>query len=215
MDFLTLAQSRYTSKAYDATQKIPTETLQQFLEVLRLSPSSINIQPWHFVVAQSNEAKQKVSQAMPNHYAYNIPKILNASEVIIFTAKTNLDEQHLDAIIAAEELAGRFRTPESKQAQKDSRATYVKHYKEKDIDRWIDNQLHIALGNALCAAKAFHLNATPIGGFDLDLLDQALQLPQQGLRSVVILALGYHSDDDFNANLPKARLALESITHTI
>lgn len=215
MEFLTLAQSRYTSKAYDATKKISPETLQQFLEILRLSPSSINIQPWHFIVAQSEEAKKNISLAMPNQYAYNIPKILNASEVIIFTAKIDLDEQHLDAIITAEEQAGRFRTPESKQAQKDARTAYVKHYKEKDVDRWIDSQLHIALGNALCAAKALNLDATPIAGFDINLLNQSLNLAEKGLRSVVLLALGYRSDEDFNANLPKARLALETITHTI
>ena len=215
MEFLTLAQSRYTSKAFDASKKISPEILQQFLEILRLSPSSINIQPWHFIVAQSDQAKQNISTAMPNNYAYNIPKVLNASEVIIFAAKTDIDDQHLDAVITAEDDAGRFRTPESKQVQKNTRANYINLYKSKDIDRWIDNQIHIALGTALCAAKSLHLDATPIGGFDLALLDEVLQLPKQGLRSVVILSLGYHSADDFNADLPKARLNLDSITHTI
>lgn len=215
MDALQLAQSRYTSKAYDANKKIPSETLATLLEILRLSPSSINIQPWHFIVAQSAPAKQKIAEAMPNQYAYNIPKVLNASEVIIFTAQQNIDEEHLNKIITAEDQQGRFRTPESKQAQYNTRLNYVELYKQKDIARWVDNQLHIALGSVLMACKSLNIEATPIGGFDLELLDQQFDLNQKGLRSVVLLALGYSSDEDFNADLPKARLAIEEISEII
>lgn len=211
MDTLKIAQTRYTSKAYDATKKIPTDTLNTLLEVLRLSPSSINIQPWHFLIAQSDQAKQKITHAMPGRYAYNIPKILNASEVIVFAAKNDINLDHLDAILNAEDVAGRFRTPESKNAQRDTRLNYVELYKEKNINGWVDNQIHIALGSALFAAKTLNIDATPIGGFDLDLLDEQLQLSKQGLRSVVLLALGYRSAEDFNADLPKARLASDEI----
>lgn len=211
MNALELAQSRYTSKAYNANKKIPPETLKTLLEVLRLSPSSINIQPWQFLVAQSDEAKQKITQAMPETFAYNIPKILNASEVVIFTAKTDIDDAHLDNILSHEELAGRFRTPESKQAQKAARLGYVNLYKSKDLDRWIDSQIHIALGSVLFAARTEHIDATPIGGFDNELLDQGFNLKDQGLRSVVLLALGYRSEEDFNADLPKARLSQDDV----
>ena len=215
MDALTIAQNRYTSKAYDASKKIPQDTLNNFLEILRLTPSSINIQPWQFIVAQSDQAKQNISHAMPDHFAYNIPKVLHASEVIIFTAKTDIDQHHLDAIIEAEDQAGRFRTPESKQAQKETRTRYIELYKTKDIHRWVDNQIHIALGSALYAAKSLGIDATAIGGFDLTLLDQHLNLTAQGLRSVVLLSLGYHSTEDFNADLPKARLTRDAVTQII
>ena len=211
MDALQLAQTRYTAKAYNPNKKIPKEQLDKLLEVLRLAPSSINIQPWHFIVAQSDQAKQKIAHAMPDNFAYNIPKVLNASEVIIFTAKTNIDETHLNQIISAEDELGRFRTSESKKVQHQTRLGYVNLYKQKDITRWIDNQLHIALGTALLAAQSFEVNATPIGGFDAQLLDEQFNLAAQGLRSVVILALGYSHIDDFNAELPKGRLAKEDI----
>lgn len=55
---------------------------------------------------------------MPDSLAYNVPKILYASEVIVFTAKTEIDEQHLNQILNHEEHPGRFRTPESKLTQK-------------------------------------------------------------------------------------------------
>lgn len=55
---------------------------------------------------------------MPDSLAYNVPKILYASVVVVFTAKTEIDEQHLNQILNHEEHAGRFRTPKSKLTQK-------------------------------------------------------------------------------------------------
>ena len=46
---LELVKHRYTAKRYDANKPISDETLNDLLEVLRLSPSSVNIQPWHFM----------------------------------------------------------------------------------------------------------------------------------------------------------------------
>ncbi|KAA8734854.1 oxygen-insensitive NAD(P)H nitroreductase [Acinetobacter qingfengensis] len=216
MKFLELAKSRYTSKAYDASKKIPAQQLQNLLEVLRLSPSSINIQPWKFIAAQSATAKQKIAEAMPGNFSYNIPKILNASDVIIFTAKNDIDETHLDNILNCEEQAGRFRTPDSKLTQKNVRQTYIDLYKQNNlIHDWIDNQVHIALGALLFAAKAENIDATPIGGFDRKLLDEILQLDQQGLHSVVLVALGYHSDEDFNTTLGKGRLSYDQVISII
>ncbi len=53
MDLLNVAQTRYTTKAYDASRTIPAEQFERLLEILRLAPSSINIQPWHFFYCRS------------------------------------------------------------------------------------------------------------------------------------------------------------------
>ncbi|MEG2445100.1 MAG: nitroreductase family protein, partial [Acinetobacter sp.] len=42
MDALHTAQTRYTTKAYDANKKIPKEQFEKLLEILRFSPSSVN-----------------------------------------------------------------------------------------------------------------------------------------------------------------------------
>ncbi|WP_407651635.1 nitroreductase family protein [Acinetobacter sedimenti] len=55
------------------------------------------------------------------------------------------------------------------------------------------------------------VDATPIVGFDNVLLDEILGLSALGLRSVVIVALGYRSTEDFNADLPKARLSKDAV----
>jgi len=62
MDLLNSVKSRYTTKAYDSEKKIPQEKIKKLLEILRFSPSSVNIQPWHFslqIILQLRNELQK------------------------------------------------------------------------------------------------------------------------------------------------------------
>ena len=56
---LDIARRRYTTKHYDPAKPLSDEDLDALLEVLRLAPSSVNIQPWHFYAVKSAEAKAK------------------------------------------------------------------------------------------------------------------------------------------------------------
>ncbi|CDG79367.1 dihydropteridine reductase, partial [Acinetobacter baumannii 107m] len=72
----------------------------------------------------------------------------------------------------------------------------------------------IALGQLLFAAGLEGIDATPMGGFDENVLNEEFGLKEKGLRSSVIVSLGYRSENDFNAKLPKSRLPDEVIfTH--
>ena len=75
-------------------------------------------------------------------------------------------------------------------------------------------QAYIALGTALIAAAEEQVDATPMEGFDPKALDEILGLKERGLRSVVILPLGYRADEgDWLVNLKKIRRATaESVT---
>ena len=216
MDLLKVLQSRYTTKAYDANKKIPAEQFNQLLEILRLAPSSINIQPWHFFVADHADAKTRIAKALVGKYAYNAPKVLDSSHTILFCTKADIDPQHLDQLLQQDDQSGRFKDEQAKQGQQATRTGYIDYYRNEkgNIQRWAENQTFIALGQMLLAAGIEQIDATPIGGFDEDILSQELQLEQLGLIPSVLLTLGYRSEHDFNAKLPKSRLAAEQIfTH--
>lgn len=208
---LSIAEQRYTCKAYDPTKKIPDEIFTRLLDVLRLTPSSINIQAWQFLVARSDEAKAKITQAMPDIHQHNVSKVQNCDSVIIFCAKTELDDAHLLHILNAEEQAGRFANAEVKQKRFELCQNNLAEKRQHGLDTWLNEQLHIALGTMLFSAQMEGVDSTAIGGFDNQKLDDFLQLSQQGLRSVVMLALGYASADDFNRQLPKARLTQQQV----
>lgn len=213
MDLLSVSKKRYATKAYDASQKIPQEQFERLLEILRLTPSSINIQPWHFFIADNQTAKERIAKALVGKYAYNAPKVLDSSHTILFCTKADISEQHLEKLLHQDDHSGRFKDDQAKQGQKDSRTGYVNYYRNEkgDIQRWAENQTFIALGQTLLAAGIEGIDATPIGGFDETIITEELGLAEKGLIPSVLLTLGYHSDHDFNAKLPKSRLNKEDI----
>lgn len=213
MNIAQIAQARYTTKAFDPERKIPEAVVEELCAVLRNAPSSVNSQPWHFIVAASPAAKARVAKATQGGFAYNEAKLRNASHVIVLCGRTRLDDAHLDAVIAQENRDGRFATPEAMAMQDKTRRFYVSlHQNEmKDERAWIERQVYIALGGLLLAAGAVNVDACPMEGFDAAVLDAELGLAAQGLTSVVLVALGYRGADDFNASLPKSRLADEAV----
>ena len=213
MDLLNISKTRYTTKAYDPIRKIPQEQITRLLEILRLTPSSINIQPWHFFIADNQAAKERIAKALVGKYAYNAPKVLESSHTILFCTKADISEQHLDNLLTQDDISGRFKDSTAKQGQKDSRAGYVNYYRNEkgDIQRWAENQTFIALGQILLAAGIEGIDATPMGGFDEQILSEELHLKEKGLIPSVLLTLGYRSENDFNAKLPKSRLSKEEI----
>jgi nitroreductase / dihydropteridine reductase len=216
MDLLNVSKTRYTTKAYDSTKKIPKEQFERLLEILRFTPSSINIQPWHFFIAEDQAAKERIAKALVGKYAYNAPKVLESSHTILFCTQADITEEHLEQLLQQDDLSGRFKDETAKQNQKDSRLGYVDYYKNEkgDIQRWAENQTFIALGQMLFAAGIEHIDATPIGGFDEQIISEELKLTEQGLIPSVIMTLGFRSETDFNAKLPKSRLKAEDIfTH--
>ena len=213
MDLLKITQTRYTTKAYDPSKKIPAEQFERLLEILRLAPSSINIQPWHFFIADHDAAKQRIAKALVGTYAYNAPKVLDSSHTILFCTKADINELHLENLLNRDDLSGRFKDESAKEGQKNTRAGYIHYYRNEkgDIQRWAENQTFIALGQILLAAGIEGIDATPIGGFDEQIINDELKLTEKGLVPSVLLTLGYRSESDFNAKLPKSRLNKETI----
>jgi len=214
MNIAEVSLSRHTCKAYDPARKIPAEHVEQIKTLLRHAPSSVNSQPWHFVIAASDAAKARIAKATEHPvYSANGPKILNASHIVVFCARTTLDEAQIAAITDQEDRDGRFPTAEGKAAQFKSRSFYVNlhRFDFRDTQHWMEKQVYLALGTLLLGAATLGIDATPIEGFDSRVLNEELGLREKGLTSVVLAALGYRGTDDFNAALPKSRLPAETV----
>ena len=216
MDTLVTAKTRYATKAYDAEKKLSQAQFNKLLEVLRFSPSSVNIQPWHFLIAETDEAKQRIALALTGNYAYNAPKVLDSSHTLVFCTRTDISSEYLEQLLQQDDISGRFKDDTAKQGQRHTRQSYVDFYRNdlKNLPSWMENQTYIALGQFLFAAGLEGIDATPMEGFDRDVLNQEFALTEKGLKASIIVSLGYHSETDFNAQLPKSRLTNDVIfTH--
>jgi nitroreductase/dihydropteridine reductase len=212
MNVLAAAQSRYTAKAYDASRRIPQATVNELLELLRFAPSSVNSQPWHFILAGDAAGRERIAKAAQGGYAYNVSKIRDASHVVVLCARRDLDEAHTTAVLAQEAADGRFANDDAREGQRKTRDGYITLHREAgDLTQWAQKQVYLALGTLLLGAGALGVDATPMEGFDAQRLDEELGLAAKGFNSVVLVSLGYRGEADFNARLPKSRLPADAV----
>lgn len=213
MDILHFANTRYTTKAFDPARKLGAEEIARIEELLRLSPSSTNAQPWHFFIAGTQEGRERIAKATAGAYAFNTGKLLDASHVVVFCSRTAVDETYLQTLLDQETHDGRFATPDARAGQHKGRSHFVNmhRFEQRDATHWADKQVYLALGTLLLGAAALGIDACPMEGFDQKILDEELGLRARGLVSTVIVSLGHRASTDFNASLPKSRLPAESV----
>ncbi|RJT20718.1 oxygen-insensitive NAD(P)H nitroreductase [Buttiauxella izardii] len=213
MDIIKAAASRYSTKAFDAGKKIGDEQIEQVKNLLRLSPSSTNSQPWHFILASTDEAKARIAKATSGFYVFNERKVLDASHVVVFCAKTAIDETHLNKLLEQENADGRFANQQAMAGQHKGRSYFVNMHRfdYKDAQHWMEKQVYLNVGNFLLGVSALGIDAVPIEGFDARILDEEFGLREKGFTSLVIVPIGYRSEEDFNAALPKSRLEFSEI----
>lgn len=212
MDLIKVLETRYTTKAYDPSRTLSDETVTQLLASLRYSPSSVNSQPWHFIVADTAEGKERLAKALTGPFSYNAPKVRDASHVVVLCARDTLEPAYLDTLLAQEDADGRFANEQARDAQGKTRSGYVNlHEQAGDVAQWAEKQTYIAQGFLLLAAGLLGVDATPMEGFDAAALSEEFNLKAQNLTPVVLVSLGYHTESDFNAKLPKSRLKADVV----
>ncbi|MHA3978761.1 oxygen-insensitive NAD(P)H nitroreductase [Halovulum sp. GXIMD14794] len=215
-DITHFAKARYTAKAYDPAKKISDDKIEKIKELLRFSPSSVNGQPWHFILASTDEGKARIARSVEQSYPFNRDSILNASHVVVFASRLEMTEDHLERVLDQEEKDGRFAAdPEAFKAQMDGgRRMFINIHKQdlKDLQHWADKQVYLNLGQFLLGVATMGIDATPMEGFEPKILDQEFGLREQGFSAVVVVPIGYRKDGtDYNADLPKSRLAYDDI----
>lgn len=205
---------RYSTKAFQAGKTIPEKTWDLIEDSLRFAASSTNAQPWHFIVAATDEGKTRLAKGTEDGFAFNTQKILDASHVVLFCAKTDLSEDYLLSVLEQEKADGRFQSsdfPPEKMHQ--GRSHFVNIHKDKldDVTDWNEKQVYLNIGSTLLAASALKVDSVPMEGIDAERLDKEFDLSSKGLKASVMVAFGYRSDSDFNAKLPKSRLEKSEI----
>lgn len=208
-DFLEISKNRYATKHYDPNKKISDELFDSLLEILRLAPSAVNVQPWHFYVGKTKRAKDMILPAIPD---FNIPRIEDCSHFVVLCAKTRLDDEFLSGITVKEENDGRYPVEKIKVAVDEHRKHFSNMHKEHgDLDAWTAKQTYIAMTALLYGAASYGVDSTPIEGLDFDKLSEILKLKEKDLSPVAIVTLGYRTENDSNSLRPKSRLELKEI----
>lgn len=203
---------RHTAKKYDSSKKVSKEDLEVLYEAMRLSASSINSQPWKFIVIESDEAKERMNKTFANKYQFNQAHVFDSSQIILFAHNPHYTRDDFDAVVDKYIEDGRLK-PENKET---AFGSFI--FAELNTDEngntapWTKAQLYLAMGNTLHTLARLKIDATPLEGIDTDLIAEEFKEELDGYQCDVALAIGYHHpEEDFNAKLPKSRLNPEKI----
>jgi len=217
-DIIHYLKKRRAVKAFDSSKTIPPEIVEKLKELLRWPASSMNFQPWHFVMASTPEGKARVAKAFDGNFSMNQQRVNDASHVVIFAARDYPDNAFLTEILEQEDSDGRYANEEVKAKVAGGREMVVNAHENivKDMRPWLEKQVYINLGNFLLGASALGLDACPMEGFDTQIFDSEFGLTEKGMHSLAVVIVGYADDEnDFNATLPKSRLPLDMILEEV
>lgn len=199
MNILELIQKRYTAKKYNADKSIPQEKIEELKEILRLTPSSINIQPWKFTFVQNPEMKAQLASVS----MHNTEKINQAQLLVVFSVADDLDafQQVVDN--------------EYPQFRKEMFHKIKTYQSETDLKIWLAKQVYIALGVGLTASAAMGLDSTAMEGIETDQYKSILDMTDY--KPLFAMAVGYGAEEDSNRleMTPKSRRAFENVIETI
>ena len=187
---------RYAAKRMNG-EVVPQEKLDTILEAIKLAPSSAGLQPYKIIVISDQNTKERVfKEAAPQ------PQIPDASHLLVFAAWDKISAQQITDYM---NLIATTRgiSVESLSKFQENVMNSVQARSEEGNFNWAARQAYIALGHALVAAATEHVDATPMEGFNNAKLDEILGLTEKGLKSVVIMTLGYR--DSENDGLSKAK----------
>lgn len=205
--------SRYTAKKYDASKRISAEDMTVIKEAIRLSASSINSQPWKFIVIESDAAKQRFHDSFANMHQFNQPHAKEASHIILFAHNPNFTKDDYRKVVDVEVSSGHLPAD-----MYDAMLNGGFSFAEANTDEtgfngnWTKAQTYIALGNTLHVLARLGIASTPMEGVDSALIGEIFEQELDGHVCHFALALGYHLDgEDYNYGLPKARLPEQDV----
>lgn len=193
MNFLDLMKQRYTTKKYNPNYKVEPEKLETLKEILNLSPSSINSQPWTFVFIDNEDLKKELAEFS----FHNKEKVLNCSHVVVFNAIDDINylEKHLTENLP--EYAINYYN------------NNIKNQPEQEVKAWLQKQVYISLGVFLTACASLEIDATPMEGIETDKYTEILKL--EHYKTVFAVCIGKRDEEDSNQPnvTPKRRIAKE------
>ena len=203
MKIIESLEWRYACKKFDSSRKLTEDQVVALKRAFNLTATSYGLQPLKMLVIRSEELKKDI---LP--YAYYQPQVTTCSHLFVICIDTSFGVDSVRAKFdleqeirgTGEEIIGKFR--------EQLMSIYRKKTKE-EIERESVLQAYIALGNLMTVCAELRIDACPMEGFIPSKVDEVLHLSQSNLRSVLLLPVGYRSEEDPTNGLKKVRKPLE------
>jgi nitroreductase len=184
--FMEAMHFRHACKQFDASRKIPDETMQYILECGRLSPSSFGMEPWKFLVITSDKLKSALRPL-----CWNQPQITTCSHLVVILAA--IESVKPQSGVPQKRFARRALPQEKIDAYIDLYSNFLSDTFSSDEKTlcWSAKQCYIAQANMLTGAAFERVDSCPIEGFEKERVETLLDIDTSKYQIAVMVTFGY------------------------
>jgi nitroreductase len=209
MELLDKLNWRYATKSMNG-EKVAQQKIDNIIEAASLAPTSSGLQPFEIIVITNKEIKEKIKPI-----AWNQTVVTDCSHLLVFAAWDTYTAERINKQFDLTNTIRGFKNEGWENYRQMLLGSYPKRDAEVNFNH-AARQAYIAFSQAIAAAAFEGVDSTPMEGFDPDALDQILGLRAKGLRSCVMLPLGYRdAENDWLVNLKKVRKSKEDLVTVI
>ncbi len=198
--FTDVIRERRSVRHYDTSVRLTHEEIKELLKEAALAPSASNLQPWRFLVIETEELK---AELLP--IAYNQTQVTEAAAVIVVLGDT---EGYKRAGDIYGEAAKRGFMPEDTANSFTERTINMYGSLPKEImHKIIHTDGGIVSQQLMLVARAHGYDTVPMGGYDAAKLKEAFDISDRYIP-IMLIALGKAAKPGH----PTTRLPIEDIT---
>ncbi|PKV50582.1 nitroreductase [Aquimarina sp. MAR_2010_214] len=209
MNIIESLHWRYATKKFDNKKILSQEKIDILTEAFNLTATSYGLQPLKLVVIKNKSLQKELTP-----HSWNQQQVADASHVLVFCIENVVGEQyiskHFDNVKAIRNTSEEILKPFKEQL-----VDSFTYKSPEEIFNWSAKQAYLALGNLLTVCAIEKIDSCPMEGFIPEKYDEILNLKDLGLKSVLVLPIGYRAEDDMFAEFKKVRRPITDTVITI
>ncbi|MBN4909948.1 nitroreductase family protein [Staphylococcus sp. EG-SA-13] len=179
-----IINKRKSVKEFDPNFKIPREDIKEMIALATKAPSSINLQPWRFVIIDSEETKQKLDHLVQ----FNQRQLHSSSAIILVLADLKHAEYVSDIYEKNVELG--YMDENSKDYFIETISNLISSADESYFNAQGLMDANLASMQLMLIATDHGYDTNPIGGFDKTAVLEALNIDTSRYVPAHLIAIG-------------------------
>jgi len=204
MNVIEQLKWRYATKKFDTTKALTKGQLKILKEAFNLTALSYGLQTLKLVIIQNKETREDLVK-----HSYGQRQVVDASHLLVICIQNEINEADVNSHF--ENIKAIRNTPDAiLEPFKNQLTSTIKAMPETNKKDWAIRQAYIALGNLMTVCAIEKIDSCPMEGFNPEAYDEALDLKIKGLRSVLLLPVGYRAEDDMFSTFKKVRKTIDN-----
>lgn len=201
-DFSSIVFGRKSIRLYENDIKISHKEMLEMIQKATSAPSSVNMQPWRFVIVESAEEKKKLRPLI----RFNTTQNDTSSAMLLIFGDMECYEYGEE--IYNQAVKENKMSVEVRDQQLEAVMPYYKNLSRQEMNDVVKIDSSLFAMQFMLVARSHGYDTCTIGGFEADQLANAFGLDEKRYVPVTILSIGKSKDEGYQS----VRLNAEKLT---